>query len=199
MSTKKKGKKVRGTHIPGENGMYDKVSMDPDADVHFNEYQAMQGAVPGWSLNERGIVNSFVMSPPNTYDKHYNRRKMVIAQATDCSQLLHWRKGEKLTEDRPIVIIDGKCRVAAIGWPQMEFVIIFERMAGDRVLIHEHNESIVSEGMWGMCMTIAMVNTEDAWGSAPGMSATMMFHTVHHASNRFEENQRAARAGAGAA
>jgi len=194
MSAKKKGSNPT---MHKKRGEYDRMELDMQASIAENEYAAIKGTVRGATIHELGIVHAFVSERPHAV--HINRMPMVLAQRNNCADLQYWRKGEKLDDSRPIVVIDRKARIAAIGWPHANHTMILERMACDRVLVHEHATSIVAEGIWGLCMVVAEVNSYDGWGQAPGMTVTSMFQTCHVVSERWETQQMDASAGARAA
>ena len=159
--------------------MYDKVELDPDASISRNEYEARGTSFPSWSIDELGIINAF-KSQPSTPDSAAMLHQRAVQKGE--VELWQWRNGEPC-DMRLIVVLDGKGRLAALGHPWSAFCLIFERMAGDRMLAHEHKTSIISEGLWALVMTVALVNTTDGWGGAPGMSVSAMFQRVHMASN----------------
>ena len=185
------------TYNNGKGKTYGKVVLDVDESMARNERDAARSAFPAWQVSEIGIVNTFLKFRPCRHDE--DRRCMRVAQATKCSDLKFWRKDDRLDESRPIVIIDKKGRLAAIGWPQVNHTFVIERMAGNLIMCHEQKNSIVSPGMWAMLMTVAEVNGGDAWGRAPGMSVTAMFHGCHHASIAEREQKMSGSAGARAA
>lgn len=146
------------------------------------EYEAHKGAFPAWSINEFGIIDAYLQNPPPFWEQ--NRSFMRAAGPTG-KALMMWRKGEAL-DDRLIVVVDRKCRIAAVGYPFAQQTMVIERLAGDRVIAHEMPNCIVSEGMWAMLMMVAEVNSSDGWGQQAGMSVSGIFQTVHQASERWE-------------
>lgn len=194
MSAKKKGKQPT---LLKKDGEYDRMQLDPDASIAENEYAAIQGTCRGSTINEFGFIYAFVHQHPHAV--HINRMPMLLAQRNNCKTLQFWRKGDQLSDRCPIVIIDKKARIAAIGWPNANHTMIFERMSGDRLLMHEQAKPIVDEGLWGLCMVVAEINSVDGWGNQLGMTVTSMFQTCHVVSERWETQQMDASSGARAA
>jgi hypothetical protein len=157
-----------------------------DVNVNWSEskleYEAHKGAFPAWGVNELGIVDTYLKNPPPFYEQ--NRSFMRAAGPTG-KALMMWRKNEPL-DDRLIVVIDRKCRIAAIGYPFAQQTMIIERLAGDLIIAHEVPNCIVSEGMWSMLMMVAEVNSSEGWGQTSGMTVAGLFRTVHQVSERWD-------------
>jgi hypothetical protein len=154
-----------------------KVELDVTKSTATNEYDALSSSMPASKINELGVVNAFKSSPPPP-DQQMRLYQMLV----QTKQVELFMAPNLVADDRLIVVVDGKCRIAAIGWPHQMHCILIERMAGDRILVHDQGNCILSEGLWSMVMTIAKVNTTDQWGSNPGFSVTSMMHKVHNAS-----------------
>jgi len=164
------------SQVPGH---YGKIELDVNASISRNEYDSQMATFPSWSINEMGIIDAFKSSPPNPDPVSVLNQTAVQKGEIE---LFQWCVAEPC-DQRLIVVLDGKGRLAALGYPWANFCMIFERMVGDRIRAHEHATSIISEGLWSMVMTVALVNTSDGWGIAPGMSCSAMFQQVHMASN----------------
>lgn len=195
MSTKKGKSRTR---IVNEKDQPRKIVCDPDAPIASNEYDAMRGSQLASSVNWLDIIEAFKADrsnptqvrcrPPIDYYK---------AKANGCAELMFWRKGEVL-DDRLIVFIDRKARVAALGYPDCPHTLFIERMKGNRMLVHQHENPIIRPGMWSIAMMVAKVNGDDGWGMSGG-TLTSVLQNIHHLSGAVEEKASRAVSGAGAA
>lgn len=195
MSSKKGNSRTRFVR---EKDQPNKVVLDPDAPIANNEYDVMKGSQLASSVNWLEIIEAFKADRSNPMQVRCRPPiDMLMAKANGCADLMFWRKGEVL-DDRLIVFIDSKARVAALGYPDCPHTLFVERMKGDRILIHQHENPIIRPGMWSIAMMVAKVNGDDGWGMSGG-TLTSVLQNIHHASGAMEERSKRAVAGAGAA
>jgi len=174
--------KQSGTRYEKKTGQPTKISFSMDAPVASNEAEALRRSSPGRTLHDLAVIGSFLRHPPLPFEvRRFEQRE---AQAR-LGELLMWSKNERL-DDRLIVVVDKRCRLAAIGWPHKAHCYIVERMVGDRFLVHEHARPIIHAGLWSLISVVASMNSADLWGSKPHMSVTALFQQMNDIGERLE-------------
>jgi hypothetical protein len=152
------------------------VHVDDAADeaaVAADEERARAHASPSAELCCLRLIFQAKSSPPRGAEMARGCQRRVQSGQVE---LINARG--KFEDDRLVVIVDRKCRVAAVGWPHQALCFVVERMVGNRVLVHQHAVCLLNEGIWAAAMSVAKVNGADAWGSAPDVTVTRLFHTM---------------------
>ena len=80
-------------------------------------------------------------------------------------------------DERLIVVLDPRGRLAALGFPHGDETCIFERRSNNMVNVITLPQCIVEEGIWRFISMIRLVNGEDGWND--GMSVVGTLNMLH--------------------
>ena len=73
-------------------------------------------------------------------------------------------------DERLIVFLDRQARIVAMGFPHGDVTVLMERRGSGIVLPISIQQSIAEESLWKFIGCIAMMNNENAWNPAEGLT-----------------------------
>ena len=79
-------------------------------------------------------------------------------------------------DERLVVVLDPRGRIAALGFPHGDQTCIFERHRNNMVSVITVPQCIVEEGIWRLISMIRLINGEDGWND--GMSILGMLNML---------------------
>jgi hypothetical protein len=80
-------------------------------------------------------------------------------------------------DERLVVVLDPRGRLAALGFPHGDETCIFERRRNNMVNVITVPQCIVEEGIWRLLSMIRLINGEDGWND--GMSILGTLNMLH--------------------